>query len=188
MAAETQQSVDSERRVADPREPVVPVAVTAECFRKRSGGSGGDGARRRVQQQLERERRAHDFFTPRTVVGQLRRPLAPERDGHFQAAFDCCARRDDQQLLVRRDQRNEGRAPGSCFEAACDGVCLAAWFSRFPRAHGDGVSAGGRDGHAQSCADAGSGGGVAEARLERPLHRDDAGQRLDTAGELARWG
>ncbi len=86
VEAERVQAPERERRVADPREAVVPVALPAGRLGQRRGRCGDDRAGRRVGQALERERRALQVRAPR-VVGELAavEPVLPVVRGPDQA-------------------------------------------------------------------------------------------------------
>ncbi len=77
--AEGVQPPERERRVADPRVPVVPVALPARGLGQRRGGGGDQRAGGGVGQPLQRQRRPLQVDAPR-VVGELalRDPVAPE--------------------------------------------------------------------------------------------------------------
>ena len=79
VEVEVVQRLERERRVADPRVPVVPVALPARGLGQRRGQRGDGRARRHVRQALDRERRALDQ-RPELVVGDAgpRQPVAPE--------------------------------------------------------------------------------------------------------------
>ena len=70
LAAELQERLERERRVADPGEAVVPVALAADPLGQRGGGRRRDRARRREDEQLQGQRAAHDGLTPRAGVAQ----------------------------------------------------------------------------------------------------------------------
>ena len=78
--AETEQRVNGKRRVAYPREPVVPVALATDLLGQARRGSGHERARRRVRHQLERHRGAADRLTPATGIRRATEPAAPEPD------------------------------------------------------------------------------------------------------------
>ena len=55
VQAEVQERIEGERRVSNPRVPVVPVLGAADALWERCGGGRGDGAGTLGQQQLERQ-------------------------------------------------------------------------------------------------------------------------------------
>ena len=98
------QSLKRERRVANPRVAVVPVALAARGLGQRRGQGGHSRTRRHVRQPLDRERRALDQGTE-LVVGDPgpRQPVAPEarrRAKQVGGLLDRCRRRS---VLVPRD-------------------------------------------------------------------------------------
>ena len=95
VEAEAVQRAEHERRVADPGEPVVPVAFAAGRLRQGGGGGGHDGAGRGVAQRLEGQRTSVEIGLPRMVGNPGRaKPVAPEVDvvsgGLVAAARDLC--------------------------------------------------------------------------------------------------
>ncbi len=71
--AEPQQAVERERGVADPRVAVVVVALAADLLGQRRGRRGDDRARRRVGEQLQRQRRALHHLAPAAAVARTAR-------------------------------------------------------------------------------------------------------------------
>ena len=133
-AAQLQQGVERERRVAHPAEAVVPVALAADLL-----GQGG-GRRRRdrpgggVEEQLERQRAADHGVAPRAVVRALRGPAPPVGGRRFQACLDVLAPREDERLLVGRAQRDHRRARRSCLEAPEDRLLVELRLAGLPGA------------------------------------------------------
>ena len=76
--ADAEERPDNETSVADPAEPIVVVALSADPFRKRCGGGGNDCSGGGVGKQFERERAPEDVIPVRAIVLDLRRPIAPE--------------------------------------------------------------------------------------------------------------
>ncbi len=75
--ARAEQSVQRQRRVADPAEPVIPVADPAERFRQRGRRRRYDPAGRLVGQHFQRDQRAYDGLAPRPLQRAAARPVAP---------------------------------------------------------------------------------------------------------------
>jgi hypothetical protein len=80
------QRLQRERRIPDPREAVVPVALAAGRLRERGRSRRHRRAGRHVRQPLDRERRALDRVAP-AVVGEpgLTEPAAPVADRRLEA-------------------------------------------------------------------------------------------------------
>src|SRR3989440_4371122 len=77
VVAEKHQRVEDERRVAQPRVTVVPVAHAADLFRQRRSRRGDERARRLVRQELQRERAAAHLLGVTTFVAARVPPLLP---------------------------------------------------------------------------------------------------------------
>ncbi len=73
-----QERVDGERGVANPRVPVVPVAITADALGETAGGRRHDGARRPERQQFQRQRGSLDHLPPAALVPASDDPVLPE--------------------------------------------------------------------------------------------------------------
>ena len=81
------QRLDGERRVPDPREPVVPVPFAALAFWERRGGGGADRAGWLERQRLEHASALVHEVVPRAFVGLVQlRPRLPRRDRCRRAA------------------------------------------------------------------------------------------------------
>src|SRR3954452_6634577 len=63
---EPQERAHGERGVAHPREAIVPVALSADVLGERSRRGCGDGPRRSVYEQLERQGAPDDRVVPGT--------------------------------------------------------------------------------------------------------------------------
>ena len=140
-AAQVQQGVEREGRVAHPAEAVVPVALAADLLGQRGGRRRRDRPGRGVEEQLERQRAADHGVAPRTVVGALRGPAPPVGGRGFQPPLDVLARREDQRLLVGRAQRDQRRAGRSRLEAPGDRLVVDLRLAGVPGAHGQRVAA-----------------------------------------------
>ncbi len=78
--AEAHERVRRVGEVAHPGEAVVPVLPARGILRQRRRRRGGDGARRGVDEEFQGEGAALHGILPRSVVGELLRPVAPARD------------------------------------------------------------------------------------------------------------
>lgn len=115
-----QQTGQGEGGVAEPAEPVVPVAFTSDTFRQGGRRRRDDTARGRVGERLERDQGAHHRLAPGPPVTALGRPVLPEVDGAAQrgmrvtpAGHGQMGRRPDEhqgQVLARGDAEVEERA------------------------------------------------------------------------------
>ena len=85
-AAQLQERLEREGRVAHPAEAVVPVALAADLLGQRRRGRCRDRPGGSVEEQLERQGAADHGVAPRALVGALRRPAAPVRGRRLQAA------------------------------------------------------------------------------------------------------
>ena len=81
MNPEPQERVEGERRVADPRVAVVPVAAAAELLGEARGRGGDERARRAVRQELQRQRGTPHDLAPPTLIARCRDPTQPVVDG-----------------------------------------------------------------------------------------------------------
>ena len=75
--SELEERVERERGVAQPGEPIVPVARSTDRLGKARRRGCHDGSGRRICHQLERERRAPDVLLVRTGVAAPLDPLPP---------------------------------------------------------------------------------------------------------------
>ena len=74
---ELEEGVERERGVAQPCEPVVPVALSADVLREARRGRSDDRSGRCVGHELQRERRSPDMHLVRAVVVHLTDPAPP---------------------------------------------------------------------------------------------------------------
>ena len=109
-AAQLQEGVERECRVAHPAEAVVPVALAADLLGQGGGRRRRDRSGGSVEEQLERQRAADHGVAPGAVVRALRSPAPPVGGRGFEACLDLLAAREDQWLLVGRAQRDQRRA------------------------------------------------------------------------------
>src|SRR5262249_4604536 len=86
VEAEPVERAEHERRVADPGEPVVPVALPAGCFRQPGRRRRHDGAGRGVAEGLQGQRAAVQVRLPRMVGDPgCAQPVTPESDGGIES-------------------------------------------------------------------------------------------------------
>src|SRR5947209_5386708 len=95
VVAEKHQRVEDERRVAQPRVAVVPVAHAADLFGQRRGRRGDERARRLVRQKLQGERAAAHVLGVTTFVAARVPPLLPVTQRLLKLAVCLGARRSD---------------------------------------------------------------------------------------------
>ena len=76
--ARVEQRQQGPGRIAQPTEPIIPVAGAADPLRQRGGRRRDDAARRGVGQRLERDQRALHRTRPLAADAALRRPFAPK--------------------------------------------------------------------------------------------------------------
>ncbi len=79
--AAAQQGGERHAGVAQPAEPVVPVALAADPLGQGRRRGGDDAAGRRVREGLEGEQRAQDGFAPLAPVVAVGRPVLPAAEG-----------------------------------------------------------------------------------------------------------
>ena len=103
VEVEPVQRLQRERRVADPRVAVVPVALAARRLRQRRGARGDRRPRRHVGQALDHERRALEQRAPGMVGDAC--PLEP-------GAPEAGRRRHLRLGLLHARRRGEVRGPG----------------------------------------------------------------------------
>ena len=105
VEAERVEAPERERRVADPRVAVVPVALAARGLGQRRRGGGDDRARRGVGEPLERQRRALQVRAP-GMVGEVAavEPVLPVVRGP-----DDAARRPRRTSAARRARSRRAR-------------------------------------------------------------------------------
>ena len=132
-AAQMQERLEREGRVAHPAEAVVPVALAADLLGQRRRRRCRDRPGGSVEEELERQGAADHGVAPRAVVGALRGPAAPVRGRGLQTALDLLARREDQWLLVGAAQRDQRRLGLVQREAPEDRVIVDLRARRHPR-------------------------------------------------------
>ena len=79
--ADPHQRVQGEGGVAQPGVAVVPVPHPADALGQARGRGGHEGPGRLVGQQLQRQGRALHHLAPAALVGAVRQPALPVRDG-----------------------------------------------------------------------------------------------------------
>ena len=123
VEAERVEAPERERRVADPRVAVVPVALAAGRLGQRRGGGGDDRAGRRVREALERERAALEVGAPR-VVGELAavEPVLPVMGGPDQAVVGLVVACAAPRARSTRARRTPSRPPSSCAARSSAGL------------------------------------------------------------------
>src|SRR5687767_4343883 len=77
-ASEAEQRVHGEGRVPHPAVAVVPIPLPADPLGKRRRWGGCDGARRRIEEELQCERAPDDRLLPGAVIRSAARPLPPK--------------------------------------------------------------------------------------------------------------
>ena len=184
-AAELHQRAQRERRVAQPAEAVVPVALPADLLGQRARGRRRDRAGWRVDQQLERQRAADDRLPPRPCVGSRSRPVAPERDRRHQARLRLAARREHERLLMGDAQDHQRRLTRRRDETAADRALAEDRIAGRPRRYGERVTSSGRHRRLTAAPDRGGAGAVLEPGLDAPAHRHAPRNALHASGELA---
>ena len=143
--AEGEQRAHGERGVAQPAVAIVPVEVAAEPLGQRRGRRGDDRARRRVDEQLERERAAEHGPGERARRSRTRAAHArhqsivrvsarshgrPSGGSDRRPVVGEAERRVDDVAGAQRARRR-GAAPSATAQAACrcaasPGACLAS--------------------------------------------------------------
>ena len=78
VIAGAHQRYQGQRRVTNPAEAVVPIALAAQVLRQRSRRGGGDAACLNKGERLKRQQRPNDGFAPMAAIGAALRPFAPK--------------------------------------------------------------------------------------------------------------
>ena len=78
---DAQEGIDGKGRITDPRVPIIPIAFSADAFRKAARRRGDDRSRRLKGEQFEGQGRALHHFAPSTSIGTPGKPLPPVGDG-----------------------------------------------------------------------------------------------------------
>ena len=178
------QRVEHERRVTNPAEAVVPVALAADLLGQRCRGRGRDRARGRVDQQLQRQGAADDGLSPLDPRPQALGPVPPHRSGRRQPALDVATAGDHERFLVSSAQREESPSPGYRIELPSDRSRRQLRLASAPRTQRQGIATLRGHWHPSPSADAGRPGTEAEPRREIPAHRNRPSHRLDGANDL----
>ena len=168
-AAQMQERLEREGRVAHPAEAVVPVALAADLLGQRRRGRCRDRPGGGVEEQLERQRAADHGVAPRAVVGALRGPAAPVRGRGVQTA-PRPARASGRPVAPggRRTARSTPSSDSSSAKRpkiASSSICGLAGI---PRADRQRVAASERDRDAAAALESRGRGGVAERGRHAP--------------------
>ena len=78
VVAGIHQRQQRQRRIAQPAETVIPVALAPDAFRQRGGGRGHHAPGRCKGERLERDQRALHRFVPRAIDLTFTDPIGPE--------------------------------------------------------------------------------------------------------------
>ena len=105
--AEREEGIQRQRRVAQPAEAVVPVALAADLLRQRRRRRRDDRARRPVRQPFEDERAADDLLAVRALVGAAVGPRRPRRARGLELRVHLVARQPSWRELVRKLVRED---------------------------------------------------------------------------------
>ena len=119
-----------ERRVAEPAEAVVPVALAADLLRQRGRCCRDDPARRRVRQRLQDDERVVDLLAPPPFVGAPVGPVVPvvRRLAATRARCRCVAA--DARSTGTTSERSGIRSPSRTVNVADRAHVLATVFDR----------------------------------------------------------
>ena len=185
VRAKLHQRVDDEVGVADPAEPVVPVALAADRFGQRRGRRRDVRSRRREDQSLQQQRAAGHLIAPRSGDGVRARPLLPENHRRLETRLDGRTRRKDEGLCIGAADHQQAAIPRSDFERRAKAVPAPCRRARLPALNRDGLAAEGGDRNRSAPPGADPAVAVIEPGRDLPAHRHRAGQPLDRADDLA---
>ena len=107
--AKSHESVKRERRVANPRIAVVPVAHAAECLGQPERGCGHDRPVLSGGEQLQHERRTVHHFAPAVLVRATADPAAPKIHGFLEGVARVFGARAGRRLVRHHDLEDEPR-------------------------------------------------------------------------------
>ena len=107
--AEPHEPVEGERRVADPRVAVVPVAHAADRLGQPEGGRGDDRAVLSGGEELQHERGAVHHLAPAAPVGAAGDPAAPEVHGLLERVGHVVGPRAGRRLVRHHHLEDEPR-------------------------------------------------------------------------------
>ena len=83
-----EEGFDRIARIAYPGVAIIPVFGPPDTFGERGGGSGGDGARWGIEQQLQRQRAAQECVPIPAIIGNGAAPVAPFLIGDVDTRID----------------------------------------------------------------------------------------------------
>src|SRR5262245_4619659 len=111
--ADSEKSVDGERRIPNPGKTVIPVASTTNHLGETGGRSGEDGSGRLERKKLQRQSGSLHLLAPTSAVGAGGEPRVPESDGLTQQFFGFLFRRRarNARLLIVRCEKENLRLP-----------------------------------------------------------------------------
>src|SRR5919197_2117353 len=183
---EVDQSVERVRRIADPGEAVVVVAIAADPLGQRGGRSGDDRAARHVGQHSQDECTPPRRVLPLPLDRRVVEPASPVVGRVVHAARDPAVPRRRNRLVLRRAQDDQGSRAPRRLERTADLVLGADRLSPAERVHrhhellpldGDRTP----DSLEPRALFLLSG---RESRRDPPAKRNRAGKAFDTADEL----
>src|SRR3990170_6446970 len=164
------QAVEDVKRkggIAQPAEPVVPVALSADMLRKRGSDGGADGAGGYVEQEVERQHRALHQLLPAAHVAPVVGDEAPEGLRPSQPTVDVVVLRQRRGLIV---PAQEERRPLAFLQAEAGAGASIDRLQRRARGQGQTVLAVARHGRPSVHRDRGVAAAVVHAGTEVHLH------------------
>ena len=184
-APETEQGAHHECRVAEPGEPVVPVALATDLFGERGRRRRRDGSAPALHQELQREPAPQDLVVPWAGGLPLGGPRSPGCDRPLESSLHVTPRWEHQRLLIgdresdergRARHRSEGCGHRPRLEMRSAGV---------PGADGYGPPSPGRHRDAGPKTDRPVLGAIAEPRVDRPSEPNGSRDPLDATCQLS---
>ena len=176
-----QQRIERERGVAQPAEPVVPVAHAADALGQRRRRRRHHAAGRRIGERLQHHQRVLDGVGVLPLVAALGAERAPGRDRRLECRLG--VQRDGARLVRARIGEHERHAlAGVHGEAPARREVDAVQLHR--RAQLDGVGTAGRGERVAEAAHPRHHGAIAEADREIHRHRHRAAHTLDDAHDV----
>ena len=103
LGAGREEGLNRVARIAQPGVAVVPVLVAAQTLGQGGGGGRGDGARRGIEQQLQRQGAADEVVAIQAGAVQSRRPVPPLLIRQIYAGVDLFDGGNDQRLVPSGD-------------------------------------------------------------------------------------
>jgi hypothetical protein len=134
-AAELEERIEGEGRVANPAVAMVPVAFAADLLRQRGRRGGGDRAGWRVHKQLQRQGATNHRVPIGALVGVAGDPVPPDAASGLEPLLQLCTGREHQRLLVRGTERDDRSGPGRRLETGFDRLRIELRTPRLERAH-----------------------------------------------------